>query len=78
MPNIRSLALDAQDELYKLTVAKILLDMAVNELEATPDSKDQRVEILLECYTERLDLHLDELRAYLVQIWEQAIAQDIG
>lgn len=75
MPNIRTLALDAQDELYKLRIGGILLDIAVDLLEDTPDSRDEKVVLLLDCYLSRAELYLDELKADLVQIYQQAVAQ---
>lgn len=60
-----SLALAALDEFDNLEKLQDLLELCQDQLEATPQEKNKRVELLILSYLSLASLHLNELGTYL-------------
>lgn len=63
------------DEHARMKYLRELLDICLEQFDE-PDEKTQlRAELLINCYLSQAELHLDELKAVLVQIQRQATAE---
>ena len=69
-----SLALAALDEFDNLEKLQDLLELCLEQLEATPQEKNQRVELLITSHLSLASLHLNELGTYLDNIRGEVIA----
>lgn len=71
---LMSLTLAALDEFAQLERLQDLLELCLEQLEATPQEKNQRVELLITSHLSLASLHLNELGTYLDNIRGEAIS----
>jgi hypothetical protein len=71
---LMSLTLAALEEFAQFERLQDLLELCLEQLESTPEKKNERVELLIISHLALASLHLNELETYLDNIRREAIA----